>query len=160
MREVDNKPTSSCFLAAWGAAPSLKTDLISPGWLRKSALQTKVAEQTNKWAAEQPTAAGTISRAAGPPDKSPDRCPNLNTCESLWDPQKVRLHQDCWPDLLLDRMTDGILSLEQTGSSPRAEQVLHWLPGCWWTSWTEALLLILINEAGRSIKLLRTWPTC
>lgn len=81
---------------------------ISPGLQRKPAVQTKVAEQTNKWAAEQRTAAGRRrEQLAGQLDLQTSHLSTLHiwTLLSLWgavvsrNPQKVRLYSDCWPDL-------------------------------------------------------------
>lgn len=135
-------------------------DPISPGLHRKSAVQTRAAEQTNKWAAEQRTAAGakagTISRAAGPPDKSPGRWPYLKTAEPLGSggqpgPPQVRLcfglltRSARWTDW---RMGRRHLSKQVKARARTPEQVLHSLAGfhkeedSWWISCTGVHLLI------------------
>lgn len=122
-------------------------------------------KQVSGRAAAAGAKAGTISPAAGPPDKSPGRWPYLNTAEPLGSggqpgPPKVRL---CFGLLTrCGRRTDWRMGRRHLSKQVKArartlEQVLHSLTGfhkeedSWWIGCSGVHLLIWHYWAGRSM---------
>lgn len=111
--------------------------------------------------------AGTIRRAAGPPDKSPCRCPYLNTAEPLGSIGKpgppegpALLGLLTWSARWTEwRMGSCPLSKQVKAGARRPEQVLHSLPGfhkeedSWLICCTGVNLLTLQNGTGWSMRL-------